>query len=238
MKRASLAFLVMMLLTACRGQQPLPATSATPLPDFPIEPYRSARPDQNYRLLNDLSRVDIIVRRGGSLARFGHDHVVSTTDISGILLVDREKPELSMADLRLDLDSLVVDQPELRRQYRLDTVPSEEDIRKTTANMQSRVLQTQIWPQVHLHLEATSGSMEELEARVTVDLHGQQHSFSTRVDILEPDGDTLLAQGRFTLRQSEYGIEPFSVLGGGLQVLDEVEVNYRLTARRLSLPNS
>jgi hypothetical protein len=37
--------------------------------------------------------------------------------------------------------------------------------------------------------------------------------------------------GRFTLRQTDYGITPLTILGGAVQVADAVDVEFRLRAR-------
>jgi hypothetical protein len=45
-----------------------------------------------------------------------------------------------------------------------------------------------------------------------------------------------MAAGELRLRQSDFGITPFSVLGGALTVEDELRVRYRLLARRVAGP--
>jgi hypothetical protein len=42
--------------------------------------------------------------------------------------------------------------------------------------------------------------------------------------------EQIQADGSFSLRQSDYGITPFSILGGGLKVLDQVDVTFKLQA--------
>jgi hypothetical protein len=49
---------------------------------------------------------------------------------------------------------------------------------------------------------------------------------------LELDGDTLTASGRFTLTHAQLGLSPFSVALGALRVREDIEVGYRLSARR------
>jgi hypothetical protein len=41
---------------------------------------------------------------------------------------------------------------------------------------------------------------------------------------------TLVASGSMAIRQSDFGIVPFSVLGGALQVHDRLEMRFRLVA--------
>jgi hypothetical protein len=39
-----------------------------------------------------------------------------------------------------------------------------------------------------------------------------------------------MARGEFRLRQSEFGITPFSVAGGAIQVADEVGISFEIRA--------
>jgi polyisoprenoid-binding protein YceI len=200
------------------------------LPEFPVEAYRPALGENVFRIDSGRSRADIVVRRGGKLARFGHDHVISATQLDGYILVAANDLKRSHADVRLALDSLIVDDPLLREQFALDTRPSAQDIKDTSENMHGKVLQTEFWPLVHLRLEITGGTQEALEAQLTLSLHGETHSFPITFKLGGTGMAHLQASGSFSLRQSDYGMEPLSILGGGLQVLDLVDVTFHLQA--------
>jgi hypothetical protein len=45
-------------------------------------------------------------------------------------------------------------------------------------------------------------------------------------------GTMLRISGEFPLRQSDYGIEPFSFAGGALRLKDELKFNFELVARK------
>jgi hypothetical protein len=45
----------------------------------------------------------------------------------------------------------------------------------------------------------------------------------------------MTARGRFAILQSDYGIVPFSVLGGALRVEDRVEIMFRIVATHSGL---
>jgi hypothetical protein len=44
--------------------------------------------------------------------------------------------------------------------------------------------------------------------------------------------DTLAVVAAFRINQSEFGIEPFAALNGGLRVRDALDIRVRLVARR------
>jgi len=235
--RLFLGFLLISLVS-CKAHVPRPEPTAELLPDFPFEPYQNAPASMVYRIDSDRSLVEIIVRRGGKLARFGHDHVVSSGPLNGFLIRDSDILENSQADLRLDLTSLSVDKPELREKLELDTQPTQADIEKTAENMQMKVLQTQTWREIHLHIDAVGGTPDSVQAELTIMLHGEVHMLPITINIESLNPQTLLVHGVFNMLQSDYGIEPFSVLGGGLQVENEIEVRYRLEAQRFTWPAS
>lgn len=228
----ALALLITAVMS-CRTQPPYPLQAPQPLPDFPLEVYQPAVGTTVYQIDGDHSRADILVRRGGKLARFGHDHMVSATHFYGYIRLVANDLKSSQADVRLALDSLIVDDPVIRKQFALDTEPTPQDIEKTSANMHGKVLQTDFWPQVHLKVEMTGGTLDAPEARLTMRLHGEEQSFPITFKAVGMGTKQLQVDGTFSLRQSDYGITPFSILGGGLQVLDQVDVTFKLQANQV-----
>jgi hypothetical protein len=150
----------------------------------------------------------------------------------GFLAIAGADPNGSRADLRLDLTSLVVDDEPTRKKFNLDTNPSRADIQNTRQNMQSQVLESDKWPQIHLHIGVTGGALNALEADLTVTLHGQHATLPIVMHVEELTPRRLVASGSFNLRQSAFGIKPFTALGGGLFVEDAIEVHYHLMANR------
>jgi hypothetical protein len=49
----------------------------------------------------------------------------------------------------------------------------------------------------------------------------------------EDDERQFVARGRFSVNQSEWGITPFSILGGALQVRDRVDIRFTIEARAI-----
>jgi len=177
-----------------------------------------------------------VVRRGGKLSHLGHDHIISVGRINGFALLKQDELTDSRADLRFELASLLIDEADSRKQFDLDTRPTEEDISKTGENMHGKVLYTQTWPQSHLLIEVSGGNLEILEAKLTVSLHGQQHGLRHNITVEDFDSDGFKVQGTFSLLQSDFGIVPLSALGGGLTVQDRLEVNYAIQLSRLANP--
>ena len=104
-------------------------------PDFPHAYYRQlqAQGKPVFRVDAARSQVVIEVRRGGSLARLGHDHVVASHDVAGNIA-----PDEGRADFYVRLDALTVDEPDLRASAGFDTQPDADDIAGTRRNMLQR----------------------------------------------------------------------------------------------------
>jgi polyisoprenoid-binding protein YceI len=226
--------LAVTLLASCGTRTAQEQSEPQELPAFPLETYLSASDAKVYKIIPQLSQADIVVRRGGTLARFGHDHVVSANQITGYVLFSQHKLQDSRADLRIDLQTLLVDDPLSREAFKLDTQPSQQDIEKTRFNMLSGVLQSEQWPVTHLSIKITGGSSESLQASLGIYLHGIQHNYPVTIQTEGLATELLTAKGNFSLKQSDFGIKPFSVLGGGLKVLDQVDISFKLQASQLA----
>ena len=109
---------------------------------------------------------------------------------------------------------------------------SPEAVAATRANL-LKALEAQSHPGVQLRAERLAGAWPWLALRLSVRLHGQTRllDLPLRADW---DGQRLLAQGRLLLRQSDFGLQPFSVLGGALAVQDELVLDFSLSGRPAS----
>ncbi|MEJ8567491.1 YceI family protein [Elongatibacter sediminis] len=222
--------------TACTA--PEPTKPPVPGSDTPawidLAPYRQGLDaGEVYRVVPERSRTDIVVRRGGALQRLGHDHVVTLRKIDGYVRHVPGSSRESRADLVIELVSAEVDETAARSVWGLDTSPGAEDIERTRSNLLERVLETDRWPLARIELIVLSTDAESVEAAATLYIKGQAHRFPVTA-LLVPEDGRLRAVGAFALRQSDLGIEPFSVLGGALRVADRVEIAFQIEADRIS----
>jgi len=169
------------------------------------------------------SLVTITVRRGGALARLGHDHVVASRTLDGWVA-----PERGQAFFQFRLDAMSVDEAALRAQAGLETTPSNEAIAGTRHNMLVRVLDAERFPQVTVRAR-TGAIAGVLDADIT--LHGVTRKVAVPTTVVSAaDGRSLQASGKLLLNQSDFGITPFSVLGGAMAVQDQMELAFDIRA--------
>ena len=222
------------LMAGCAVQPPAPPQPAAEGPSgFPEAYYRQAAAQGMPVLRVDpkTSLVVIEVYRAGSLARLGHDHVVASHDVRGFVA-----PRANRADLYVRLDELVVDEPDLRKQAKFDTQPTAEDIAGTRRNMLVS-LEAQAHPYALIRL-TTSGealgqgkivNKVDKSVDVTLNVRGVERTVRTPVTLEAGDG-TLVASGRVALKQTDFGVTPLSILGGAIQVKDEINVRFAIRA--------
>ncbi|MDO8034108.1 YceI family protein [Janthinobacterium sp. SUN128] len=223
------------LLAACTPFAPPPAASlpAAPVPAPAMQaPAWQQRGVQVLHIVPQESLLTITVRRGGALARLGHDHVIASRNLQGVVA-----PAPGRAAFQFRLDEMSVDEESLRQAAGLTTTPSADAIAGTRHNMLVRVLEAERYPWVRIDARRT-GNKEVLEADIT--LHGVTRTLQLPVRIEQAaDGRRLQASGSLLLKQSDFGIVPFAVLGGAMAVQDQMELAFRITARQeISAPGS
>jgi hypothetical protein len=226
--RGCAMLLVALILYACQpGTDRPPEPVATP-PAWPLFDYAAAAADGAavLRLAPQRSTIDVVVRREGPLARFGHDHVVTVTGAQGYLLLAPSTVGLR-ADLRFAVEALEIDSAEARQKHALTTEPDADAIRGTRDNLLQHVLDSQRWPWVQLALTDFRASGEDYSANIAIDINGE-HYTGRHAFRLSRAGAAVIVAGFLPLRQTALGLQPFSTLGGGLRVADTLEIHYRL----------
>lgn len=159
----------------------------------------------------------VLVFRGGTAARLGHNHVLR----AGGLRV--EWPAAGPV-LAFRLDALDIDPPALRAQLGAAFASAVDDAARegTRANL-LKALDGSTHPEVVVRTlqQLGEGGRRAVEAEIT--LHGV-----TRRQWFVAEVDGRRARGELVIRQSDFGIQPFTVLGGLLAVQDALVVQFDL----------
>lgn len=240
-RRFLLLLISLPILAACASapQKPSEAEPASPWPaDFGA--LRQQAQDQQARLLRidaAASAVRIHVFRGGRAARLGHNHVLSVPGLQGLVLAP-SAPEQALDgaafELAFRLDELVLDEPALRAALGPGwaSTLSAEAIAATRSNMLGAAgLQAEAYPQVRLRSLSIRGAALKLAVLLEVELHGQRRQQWLALHA-EVQAERLQARGALVLRQSDFGLQPFSVAGGLLAVQDELLIEFDIVAKR------
>jgi len=221
------AALFALLLGACAPQPPTPAPASADEPaDFPGAYYKqlAAQGRPLWRVDPVGSLVAIEVRRSGSLGHLGHDHVVASHDVGGYVA-----PAEGRADLYVPLQQLAVDEPALRAAAGFETQPTASDIAGTRSNMLEKVLEADRLPFALIAVsgvEARSGS-----ASVALTFHGVTRRLEVPVQV-EENAERIEVTGRFSIDQTDFGMTPYSILGGAIAVRNRLDLRFRIRAVR------
>jgi polyisoprenoid-binding protein YceI len=217
MKRPLTALL---LLAGCAA----PLVPPVPPAEDPYASYREAAAAGTavYRIDPPASRITVVVRSGGPFAKLGHHHAIAASKISGYAA-----PAQGRSDFAFRLDEMTVDERAVRAQAGLTGSVPADAVAATRANMLGRVLEAGRYPLVQLRVTGNQHT-----PRLSITLHGVTRSIDVPT-ALQVTPDTLTAAGQFTLRQTDFGITPMSVLGGALVVKDEMELQFRIQATRV-----
>jgi len=232
--RGSLKFLVWGVLWGLAGCQtsPPPAPAGPPTGEAASVPAPVPAGAHEYKVVAQESLLQILVYRGGAMAKLGHNHVIASHDLAGSVFVARD-PLATSFDIHFPVDKLAVDEPALRAAAGADfpgAVP--QNAREGThANLLSPgLLDGEKYPEIRLRATGFKAAGEGYEAGIEVTLKGETHLLHVPVSVAR-DGGALTARGEFPLKQSELGLKPFSVAMGTLVVLDDMRVRFEIIAR-------
>lgn len=225
-----------LFMASCQMPAPQPAEPAavTALPDL-REPYLDTTNSQDeiYTLDPAASTIRLYVFRGGKAAKAGHNHVLGVSNFEGYVRLDPSQPRNSRFDLRVPVDALRIDEPAWREQTggNFSSTRSESDIEGTRRNMLGpKVLDAVQFPHIELHSNAIAGDWPVLVIDAAITIKGATHVQPVMVRALRRD-EGLRISGEFVLRQTDFGMEPFSVLGGLMAVQDEIGVTFEMLGR-------
>jgi polyisoprenoid-binding protein YceI len=175
--------------------------------------------------------VTIIVRRAGPLAKLGHDHVITSADEAGSVWLG-SAPADSSFELTLPVERFDVDSPEARTAAGPEfAAPVPDDARAGTRHnmLRAAVLDGEHFPTITLRSAAASGAWPQAIVRVAVTLKGVEREQEIPV-VVERDANGVIARGELRLNQTDFGMTPFSVAGGAIQVADTLEIRFALAA--------
>lgn len=218
------------LLTGC---QSVPVqTGGTTVAVTKTPPPIATQGATHYRVDTQRSELRILVYRAGPLARLGHNHVIAATQISGDIYVQSPLSASGFV-LQVPLDGLRVDPPALRREEGPDfeSQPSEQAVAGTREHMLGPdCLDAERYPEIRIRSVSITGPDWQPDVTLQITLHGATRELTVPV-AFDRSADTVRVVGGFSLRQSEFGITPYSVLGGGLRVQDTLRLRFRIVAQ-------
>ena len=176
-------------------------------------------PDSTVYRLDPASRLVVKTGKAGLLGFAGHPHVIQAHAVKGEL-VYRPGRAASSLHLTLPTDSLEVLTP-----------PDTEEIRKVTESMRNDVLHVDRYPEMRFAADSLDARSGRMSFALLVTMAGKTRPVPVTAEVtIAPD--SIRAIGTFTVKQTDFGIEPYSGgPGGTVKVADKVTMCFDLIGR-------
>lgn len=196
---------------------------------------------QKYVLSAGQSEVIIQVHKGGRLKALGHNHIISTREVSGEIIWNEKSPQKSRFNIVVPVVSLEVDNPELRKQAgkKFEKEVSISARKGTKKNMLGKkILDVVHFPKIIVRNKLISEiSPSNYEVTIALEILGLTKEFSLPV-IINHANNRIVVKGEFSLLQSDFSIKPLSVAFGSIVVKDRIDIRFQLVANKMVLIKS
>ncbi|MDZ7750259.1 MAG: YceI family protein [Gammaproteobacteria bacterium] len=182
----------------------------------------------SYEVHGAESRLVALVHRAGPLAEAGHNHTVAAGTLTGCALVNDTGGTwvsivIPVADLEVDREA---DRHRAGQGFEVPLTPN--DIASTRSNMLGNDgLAAAAFPHIRFAGRLAPGT-DAVDGTLTI--RGRAAPLSLLVRVERRDG-AVHATGTGNIRQTTFGITPFSVLMGALRVANRVNLDYQLVLK-------
>jgi polyisoprenoid-binding protein YceI len=157
------------------------------------------------------SRLDVHTGKAGLFGFAGHTHVIRARGFAGRVVYYPKSPAASHVEISVPTARLEVLTPD-------DTA----EIRKVTESMRTEVLEVSRYPEMKLASRSVAVTGDGIHLTAALTMHGETRELPLDL-VVELGPDTVHAQTRFAVKQTDFGIKPFSGgPGGTVKVADRV----------------
>lgn len=179
-----------------------------------------------YRLVPAQSTFTVQAFAEGLLSAFGHDPVLAIKDFSGEVQFVPGSFEAASLKMTVKADSIV-----------LSTEVKEKDRIEIEQTMREQVLEIAKYPEivfVSSNISVTKLAEGRYRARVIGDLtfHGATQKNLWITPEVTVSGESLSAKGVFSLKQTDFGIKPFSAAAGTIKLKNELKFSFDIAGEQ------
>jgi len=181
---------------------------------------------RTYTIVPSESSFWVYVGKSGLFSGLAHNHEIGVKSFSGRVVVPAAGAGAGSLEMEVDAPSLEV----------LDKEPSEEDKKKIFNSMHNEVLESAKYQKITFKsvsvgdVKQTGSDAYSFVVNGDLSLHGVTKRIAVPVAATVTP-QLLRATGKYTLKQTDYGIRPYSAAGGTIKVKDEVVVNFNIVAK-------
>lgn len=186
----------------------------------------AAQKSRTYKIIAAESNLWVYVAKGGLLSALAHNHNIGVRSFSGTVTVPESGASGGALMLEIDAASLNV----------ADKGINEKDRAEITKSMHGEVLQSDKFAKIIFksvsvgEVKSSGGDNYSFTVQGDLTLHGVTKRIGVAV-AATITAQQLKATGKYTLKQSLFGITPYSKAGGAVKVKDDVIVNFSVVAK-------
>lgn len=181
---------------------------------------------RTYKIIAAESNLWVYVAKAGLLSALAHNHNIGVASFNGTVSVPESGASGGALQLEIDAKSLNV----------ADKGISEKDRGEITKSMHGEVLHSDKFAKITFksvsvsEVKALGSDNYSFTVQGDLTLHGVTKRIGVPVTATI-NAQQLKASGKYTLKQSLFGITPYSKAGGAVKVKDDVIVNFNITAK-------
>jgi polyisoprenoid-binding protein YceI len=181
---------------------------------------------RSYTISAGESNVWVFVGKAGFFSALGHDHEIGIKSFSGRIDVPLSGASGSSLEIDIETKSFVV----------LDKEASEKDRAKIFDAMHKEVLESEKFQKITFKSVSLTDLKSTGEGGYSLTLNGDLTLHGVTKRIALPATATITpaqirAVGKYTLKQTDYGIKVYSAGGGTVKVKNEVVINFDIVAK-------
>jgi polyisoprenoid-binding protein YceI len=161
----------------------------------------------------------IHVGTGGLFGAFAHDHSIEAQKITGCASMDPTDVAHSSIKLTFTTADIRV----------IDPKESAKDRAEVQKTMETEVLKVSEYPQVSFEstgIETAGGN--QLRVRGNLTIRGKTQPVIIPITFTRMNDGTFQANGKYSFKQSSFGIKPVTIGGGTVKVKDELETEFEI----------
>jgi len=180
---------------------------------------------RTYTIVASQSTFTVSVGKAGFLSAFGHEHTIAVKSFGGRVRVSPS--EISQASLELEVEakSLAV----------ADKGIDDKERAEIQKAMETDVLEVSRFPKISFRSVSVgnvkpSGSGQSFVVSGDLTLHGVTKRVAVPV-VVTITPEHLRATGEVTVKQTDFGIKPYSAASGTVKVKDALKLSFAITAK-------
>ncbi|MBK7597945.1 MAG: YceI family protein [Acidobacteria bacterium] len=179
-----------------------------------------------YEIDQEQSRIIVHLVQEGLIARLHPRHEVAAQKFSGNVAMS----VVNEADISVEVET------EAASLTNIDTDMSDFERKEFHNILRNKVLECDKFPVIRFVAASVSdvkrsGANRSFNLNGDLFLHGTKRAVSLPVNVVI-DGSVLKAQGEAKLKQSDFGIKPYTGGFGAIKIGDELKVSFQIVARK------